>query len=295
MHYPKISIVTPSYNCREFIAQTISSVLDQTYPNLEYIVIDGGSNDGTAQVIEQYSSQLAYWHTQKDGGQYDAINQGFSKSTGDILCWLNADDMLLPRSLFVVGEIFSQLQEVEWISSLLPTSWDANGYLARVDPLPGFSRQAFLDGLFLPSTAKKGYWMQQESTFWRRSLWEKSGASIPDYKLAGDFALWCQFYQHTKLYGVTYPLGGFRMLEGQRSEDYLGYMAEASSALQNARSHMAWDSKATNNLIFNQVALIPALGQRIRAHYGYEGSCIQNPNPRSKNTSWEIIQKRFLP
>ena len=85
------------------------------------------------------------------------------------------------------------------------------------------------------------------------------------------------------------------MLEGQRSEDYLGYMAEARSALQNARSHMAWDSKATNNLIFNQLSLIPALGQRIRAHYGYEGSCIQNPNPRSKNTSWEIVQKRFLP
>jgi len=295
MHYPKISIITPSYNCREFIAQTISSVLDQAYPNLEYIVIDGGSNDGTAQVIEQFSSQLAYWHTQKDGGQYDAINQGFSKSTGDILCWLNADDMLLPRSLFVVGEIFSQLPEVDWISSLLPTSWDANGYLARVDPLPGFNRQAFLDGLFLPSTAKKGYWMQQESTFWRRSLWEKSGASMPDFKLAGDFALWCRFYQHAELYGVTYPLGGFRMLEGQRSEDYLGYMAEANSALENARLQMAWNSKATNNLIFNQVVLIPAIGQRIRAHYGYEGSYIQNPNPRSKNTSWEITHKRFLP
>jgi Glycosyl transferase family 2 len=295
MHYPKISIITPSYNCREFISQTISSVLDQEYPNLEYIVIDGGSNDGTAQVIEQFSSQLAYWHTQKDGGQYDAINQGFSRSTGDILCWLNADDMLLPRSLFVVGEIFSQLPEVEWISSLLPTSWDANGYLARVDPLPGFNRQAFLDGLFLPSTTKKGYWMQQESTFWRRSLWEKSGASIPSFKLAGDFALWCQFYQYAELYGVSYPLGGFRMLEGQRSEDYLGYMTEANSALENARTKMEWSSKATNNLIFNQLALIPALGQRICAHYGYEGSYIQNPHPRSKNISWEITHKRFLP
>ena len=295
MHYPKISIVTPSYNCREFIAQTIDSVLDQAYPNLEYIVIDGGSNDGTTQVIEQFSSHLAYWHTQKDGGQYDAINQGLSKSTGDILCWINADDMLLPRSLFVIGEIFAQLPEVEWISSLLPTSWDANGYLARVDPLPGFNRQAFLDGLFLPSTAKKGYWMQQESTFWRRSLWEKVGACIPNYKLAGDFALWCQFYQHAELYGVTYPLGGFRMLEGQRSEDYLGYMAEANSALENVRSQMAWDSKATNKLIFNQLTLIPALGQRLQARYGYEGSYIQNANPRSKNTSWEIVQKRFLP
>ena len=145
MHYPKISLITPSYNCHGLIAETISSVLDQGYPNLEYIIIDGGSTDGTAQEIQQFSSQLTYWHSQKDGGQYDAINQGFAKSTGDILCWLNADDMLLPRSLFVVGEIFSQLQEVDWISSLQPASWDANGYLAKVDNLPGFNRQAFLD------------------------------------------------------------------------------------------------------------------------------------------------------
>jgi hypothetical protein len=72
-------------------------------------------------------------------------------------------------------------------------------------------------------------------------------------------------------------------------------MAEANSALENARLQMAWNSKATNNLIFNQVTLIPAIGHRIRAHYGYEGSYIQNPNPRSKNTSWEITHKRFLP
>jgi glycosyltransferase involved in cell wall biosynthesis len=106
-------------------------------------VIDGNSTDGTQQVLEHYSNSLAYWHSQKDQGQYDAINQGFAKSTGELMTWLNADDMLLPNSLFVVAEVFGQLAEVEWISSLQPASWDANGYLAQVNSLPGFNRQAF--------------------------------------------------------------------------------------------------------------------------------------------------------
>ena len=111
MYYPKISIVTPSYNCKELIAQTIHSVLNQNYPNLEFIVIDGDSTDGTQQVLEQYSNSFAYWHSQKDQGQYDAINQGFAKSTGEIMGWLNADDMLLPNSLFVIAEVFAQQME----------------------------------------------------------------------------------------------------------------------------------------------------------------------------------------
>ena len=295
MHHPKISIVTPSFNSSSLIRSTIESVLSQGYPNLEYIVIDGGSTDGTIQALEQYSSQLAYWHSQKDKGQYDAIEHGFTKATGEIFCWLNADDMLLPQSLFVVGEIFSQLQEVEWISSLQPASWDANGRLASVDHLPGFSRQAFFDGLFLPTMTKKGYWMQQESTFWRRSLWQKVRNSFEGYQLAGDFALWSQFYQHAQLYGVSYPLGGFRMLEGQRSEDYQAYMTEAVRALKKGRQQVQWNPKATNQLIYHGLCKIPPIGAILQSQFGYEGAYIQNSNPRSKTGSWEIMHQRFLP
>lgn len=295
MHYPKISIVTPSYNCRSLIGDTIQSVLSQGYPNLEYIMIDGGSTDGTAQVIERYANQLGYWHSQADGGQYDAINQGFAKSTGDILCWLNADDMLLPGSLFVVAEIFSQLTQVDWISSLQPASWDANGYLANVTQLPGFNQQAFLDGLYLPTTAKKGYWLQQESTFWRRSLWEKAGGSIPDHHLAGDFALWCKFYQHAPLYGATYPLGGFRMLEGQRSEDYQGYMAEASQALSEMRKRHEWNPKVTNPLIYSSLTHMPLVKSFALPRYGYCGQRIEKINPRAMDSPWHIVPHQFLP
>ena len=295
MQYPKISIVTPSYNCKALIAQTIDSVLNQHYPNLEYIIIDGNSTDGTQEVIKQYSNSLSYWHSQKDQGQYDAINQGFTKSTGEIMGWLNADDMLLPNSLFVIAEIFTQLAQVEWVTSLQPTSWDASGYLAQVNSLPGFSRQAFLDGLYLPTTAKKGYWLQQESTFWRRSLWEKAGASIPDYDLAGDFALWCKFYEHADLVGVSYPLGGFRMIEGQRSEDHENYMTQAKLALQTTRSKLSWNPKDTNPLIYLPVASFGAINSFLTKHYGYQGFYIQKHNPRKMDSRWSIDSKKFLP
>jgi len=296
MPFPKISIVTPSFNSKGLITDTINSVLGQNYPNLEYIIIDGGSTDGTVQIIEQYSNKLSYWHSQKDGGQYDAINQGFAKSTGEIMCWLNADDMLLPNSLFVVAEVFEQLKEVQWLSSLQPASWDASGHLAEVRTLPGFSKQAFLDGLYLPTTAKKGYWMQQESTFWRRPLWEKAGSAIPAYKLAGDFALWCKFYELAELYGITYPLSGFRMIEGQRSEDHRTYMAEASAALNKARKSLHWNTRLTNGLSYSNLTTIPKAKDALRKAYGYSGSFLRNNSQRIPNQSnWIIEQEKFLP
>ena len=295
MPFPKISIVTPAYNCKSLISATMDSVLDQQYPNLEYIVIDGGSTDGTAQVIEQYAKQMSYWQSTKDHGQYDAINQGFAKSSGEILCWLNADDMLLPKSLFVVAEVFESLSSVQWLSSLQPASWDANGRLAEVRNLPGFSKQAFLDGLYLPTTAKKGYWMQQESTFWRRSLWEKAGSTIPDYHLAGEFALWCKFYEHAELCGISYPLGGFRMIEGQRSEDYQSYMKEANSALKEMRSSMEWNGDSASSLAYSALADLPFAKSYITSRYGYEGSFIRNTSMKSQNPNWVMEQKHFLP
>lgn len=106
MDYPKISIVTPCYNAEKYIEQTIVSILDQNYPNLEYIIIDGGSRDRTVEIIKKYEKQLSYWISETDKGQSDAINKGLQKCTGDVFNWINADDYLLPGALELVGKNF---------------------------------------------------------------------------------------------------------------------------------------------------------------------------------------------
>lgn len=103
--YPKITIVTPSYNQGQFLEDTILSVLGQNYPNLEYIVIDGGSSDNSVDILKKYNEEITYWESKKDKGQADAINRGFARSTGDVLMWLNSDDMLMPNVLSFIAQI----------------------------------------------------------------------------------------------------------------------------------------------------------------------------------------------
>ena len=107
MNLPKISIVTPSFNQGQYIEQTIRSVLDQGYPNLEYIIIDGGSTDNTVEIIKKYADRISYWVSEPDKGQSDALNKGLAKCTGDIFNWINSDDWLEPGALEKVAEAFS--------------------------------------------------------------------------------------------------------------------------------------------------------------------------------------------
>ena len=111
--YPKISVITPSYNQGIYIEETIQSVLNQNYPNLEYIIIDGGSSDSTVDVIKKYESKIDFWVSEKDKGQADAINRGFAKATGDILCWLNSDDYFFPDTLkYVASQLNIEKKEI---------------------------------------------------------------------------------------------------------------------------------------------------------------------------------------
>src|ERR1700741_2339226 len=103
---PKISIITPSYNQGKYIEQTILSVIEQGYPDYELIIIDGGSTDDTIEVIKKYESKIAYWISEKDNGQADAINKGLAKATGEIFNWINSDDILEKDALQIIGEYF---------------------------------------------------------------------------------------------------------------------------------------------------------------------------------------------
>ena len=200
---PRISLITPVFNSAKYIEDAFRSVFFQNYPNLEYFVIDGGSTDGTLDIIRKYESRLTGWISEPDNGMYDAINKGFSRTTGEIMGWISATDILHPGALSVVGSVFQQFPEVEWITGR-PTHINEEGRTCNVDPVPRWSRVRFLAGF--------NRYIQQESTFWRRSLWEKAGGRLDDgLRMAGDFELWVRFFRYARLYTVDALIGAFRM------------------------------------------------------------------------------------
>ncbi|BAS59572.1 family 2 glycosyl transferase [Leptolyngbya boryana NIES-2135] len=284
LNVPKISIVTPSFNQAPFLEATLQSVLSQNYPNLEYIVIDGGSTDGSVEIIKRYESQLHYWCSEPDAGQYAAINKGFSHATGEIMAWLNSDDMQCPWALKTVASIMSELSEVEWLTTLNPGLWDWYGFCLGFRAVPGYDRSAFLEGRYLPHSPKtlRGIGsIQQESTFWRRSLWEKIGGQIStEYKLAGDFDLWAQFYQHADLYGVASPLAGFRSQNTQKSSHLDLYVAESLRSLKSMRSPN----------VFRQLQLhrVPIVRSWLKSHLSYSCQRIVRTQSNSAEGRWTI-------
>jgi GT2 family glycosyltransferase len=229
------SIVTPSFNQARFLEVALRSVLDQKIERLEYVVMDGGSTDGSAEIIQRHASRLAHWQSERDAGQYDAITRGFARTKGDILGWLNSDDIYCPWAFAVVEEIFEALPEVQWLTTTTQIRWDAEGRAVRTLRVPGYNRDGFRRGEYLPAPGQFALgWIQQESTFWRRSLWEKAGGQIgAGYPLAGDFELWARFYQHAELYAVETPLGGFRFHGDQKTGSGREvYIAEAERAFR---------------------------------------------------------------
>ncbi len=217
---PKISIVTPNKNGAQFLEACMLSILNQQYPDLEYIVIDGGSSDNSVEIIKKYEKRLAFWASEPDKSPAEAINKGFQHATGSIMAWLNSDDLLFPDSLRIAAEIFTAFPEVDWIMGR-PTFVDAKGDIIKkffinkeLTPRPLFvtesmftawtrwSKHRFYNNDFLA--------IQQESTFWRRSLWAQCGNRLNAEALAFDFDLWLRFFDHAQLYTTTAALGGFR-------------------------------------------------------------------------------------
>ncbi len=294
--YPKISIITPSYNQAHFLEHTIRSVLNQHYPNLEYIIIDGGSTDTSVEIIKQHATNLHFWCSESDSGHYDAVNKGFSQATGDIMAWLNSDDMYFPWTLKTVASTMTECPEVEWLTSLSPCFWDWNGFCLGSQSIPGYSREAFLDGCYLPWGQQPIGWIQQESTFWKRSLWEKAGSTIMStYHLAGDFDLWTHFYDCAGLYGTFSPLAGFRYQNAQRGLQKSQYKQEAERSLHQMRIRNRWSANRSRQLVTAlQMHRIPKLRKWLYPIYSYTGKRIIRLHSDAPDGHWETEHHGFF-
>lgn len=231
---PRISVVIPSYNYGRYLDACLDSILSQNYPNLELLVLDGGSTDNTVQVIKKYEKHLSFWRSAPDAGQYSAIEEGLNKSSGEIMTWLNADDMFHPGAFHAVSRIFTASGEVEWLMGR-PNSFDEGGRQKHVHSyLPLNSRAKYLsDEEFI----------QQEGVFWRRTLWQRSGACIDrELLLAADLELWARFFRSARLFSVDALIAGFRDHPLQKSKDKAGYTAEANRVLARERALFARES-----------------------------------------------------
>jgi len=211
------------------------SVLEQEESDVEYVVIDGGSKDKTVATIKKYSSRLAYWTSRPDRGYADALNDGFARTGGEVMGWINSDDMLTPWALRVAASVFRALPEVQWITTLYPLVMDEEGMVIAARRGEGYNAKAFYRGRnipFVPSFYTSV--IQQESTFWRRALWEKAGARMEaGLRMVADFELWARFFQHADLYAVGVPLGCFRFQkESFTSSRMDSYLEECRSVLK---------------------------------------------------------------
>ena len=177
---PLVSIITPSFNQARYIEATIQSVLGQDYPRIEYIVIDGGSSDGTVDLLKKYDHKLAYWVSEKDKGQTDAINKGFARATGDILAWINSDDTYEPGAIAAAVKYLQEHPEAGMVYA------DCN-FINEDGRVIGRFGSAQTDYRLL----RQGYvHIPQQTMFFRADLWKQVGPLDPSFYFAMDYDLW---------------------------------------------------------------------------------------------------------
>jgi GT2 family glycosyltransferase len=186
-----VSIITPSFNQASYLEQTINSVLDQDYPHIEYIVIDGSSNDNSVDIIRKYKDKLTYWVSEKDNGQADAINKGFSRATGEIIAWLNSDDYYLAGTVSAVVKIFEGHPEVVLVYGNM-LAVDEHGKTFNTLNY----KQLTLEDLLCFQI------IGQPAVFMRRSALQKTSGLDPTFHFLLDHLLWIQLAQHGKILHV---------------------------------------------------------------------------------------------
>lgn len=210
---PKISIITPSYNQGRYIEQTIQSVINQDYPNFEYLVIDGGSTDATLQILKKYSRKLR-WISQKDKGQSDAINKGLKMSTGEIIGYLNSDDILEKGSLAKVAQFFDRFKEYSWVTGKCFIINDKN---EKVRSFVTLYKNTFLKYFRSGTSLVITNYISQPATFWKREAVKKAGLFNESLHYSMDYDFWLRLWKSYKLGFIDEYLASFRTHETSKT------------------------------------------------------------------------------
>jgi len=233
--YPRISVVTPSLNQGSFIEETIQSILNQTYTNFEYIIIDGGSTDGSVNLIKRYEDKLTYWISEPDKGQADAINKGFKRATGEVLCWVNSDDVLFPASLEVIAKCYVKKDEPEIIHA-----WGVyinhGGKITRLIRVPRQKRFFFFAGI----------WVVPAPTvfFKASSIWKVGGLDVR-LRLSMDLDLWVRMMKARARVEIVHKyLGAFRWHSSSKTS--ISLKEKGSRKLENPESSKILDEVLPN-------------------------------------------------
>ena len=217
---PLVTIVTPVYNGEKFIEQTIFSVINQTYTNIQYIVIDGQSSDNTVKIINKFLNKIDYFVSEKDKGMYEALDKGFKLGKGKYFAWINADDFYFTDAIEKSVD-YMEKNKLEWIVGN-PSTLNKKNKLITRNPYyyPNF---IIKNGLTTPC-----FWgyIPQESIIFSKGLYLKSGGINKNYKYAGDFDLWKKFSNYCHLKTVPIKIGVFRKRVGQLSSDQKSYLKE---------------------------------------------------------------------
>jgi glycosyltransferase involved in cell wall biosynthesis len=209
----RISVVTTTLNAMPYIVDTTRSVLQSTYADLEYLIIDAGSSDGTLEYLRGIQDSRVRLEVIKGSRPYEAVDWGFRHASGDVLAWLNGDDLYYPGTISCVAQLFADFPDVEWITGL-PSFVNAEGQCTMVAGQSSYPKRYIENGWFTEFAFGN---LIQESMFWRRSLYEAAGGLNLSYDLAADFELWTRFAQRTPLVAVSTLLAAFRQHGNNRS------------------------------------------------------------------------------
>jgi glycosyltransferase involved in cell wall biosynthesis len=224
---PLISVVTPSFNQGPFLEKTIRSVLDQEYPRLQYVVQDGGSTDETADVLDRYRARLHHYETRKDNGQSHAINLGFAHTSGDVMAYLNSDDLFLPGALHAVAKYFEDHPDVDVVY----------GHRVVIDQF-GDERGRWVLPPHDAEALKWADYVPQETMFWRRRVWDKVGGIDENFRFAMDWDLLLRFQDAgAKVRRLGRFLGAFRVHEASKTVTVVNSTGVEEMAKLRRRAH----------------------------------------------------------